>query len=82
MGGDSRRLTRRGDRVLVREPVTLGLLEVRRDERAAVPAVHRGPRHPFVQAAPGGQVRVGVEGVADQRVPEIEVTSSAPGRTR
>src|SRR6185437_16225872 len=56
VGGNRRRLTRGGDRVLVREFVTLCLLEVRRDERAAVPAVHRGPRHPFVQAAPGGQV--------------------------
>jgi len=39
---------------------------------AASSAVHGGSRHPLVQAAPGGQVRVGVEGVADQRVPEVE----------
>ena len=72
MSGDRRGLTRGGDRVLVGESGALGLLEVRRDERAAVPAVHGGPRHPLVQAAPGRQIRVGVEGVADQCVPEIE----------
>ena len=72
-------LTRGGGRVLVGGSGTPGLLEVRRDERAAVAALGRGPCHPFVQTAPHGQIGVCVEGIADQRVPEVEADRVAAG---
>ena len=72
MGRQGGGLGRGGGRVLIGEAGLSRLLEMRRDERAAVAAVHRGPRHPLVQAAPQRQVRVRVKGVADQRVPEVE----------
>ena len=65
--------------MLVGGPGTPCLLEVRRDERTAVAALGRGQCHPFVQAAPHGQVGVRVEGIADQRVPEVEADRVAAG---
>ena len=61
-----------GDGVLVGGSRASRLLEVGRDEGAAVAAFGGGGGHPLVQAAAQGQIRVGVQGVADQRVPEIE----------
>jgi hypothetical protein len=61
-----------GDRVLVGRPGTSGLLEMGRDEGTAVSAFGGGPGHLLVQAAPQWQAGVCVQGVADQRVPEVE----------
>ena len=58
--------------VLVGGNGTTRLLEVGRDERAAVAALGGGESHLLVQAAPQRQAGVGVQGVADQRVPEVE----------
>ena len=65
--------------MLIGGPGTPGLLEVRRDERAAVATLGRSQCHPFVQTAPHGQVRVRVEGITDQRVPEVEADRVTAG---
>ena len=61
-----------GDGVLVGRNGAARLLEVGRDERTAIAALGGGDGYPLVQAAAQRQAGVGVQGVADQRVPEVE----------
>ena len=72
-------LARGSDRMLIGEPGTPCLLEVRRDERTAVATLGRSQCHPFVQAAAHGQVGVRVEGITDQCVPEVETDRVTAG---
>ena len=69
-----------GDGVLVGRSGTSRLLEVGRDKGTAVAALGSGSGHPLVQAAPQRQASVGVQGVADQRVPEIEGDRVSAGK--